>query len=120
MTAISFIGTIGITPFYLYEHVAFGPMPFTLNSFLFVAYVAVRASVVGTTCWNEGTYRVGPTRAGYFRNLFFIFASTLAILVLGEDLFWYHIAGGLSVLVGIWLATYQRDPKPHPKIAAGK
>ena len=120
MAAISLIGTIGITPFYLYEHVAFGPMPFTLNSFLFVAYVAIMASVIGTTCWNEGTYRVGPTQAGYFGNLFFIFASTLAILVLGEDLFWYHIAGGLSVLVGIWLATYQRGPKPHPEIAAGK
>jgi drug/metabolite transporter (DMT)-like permease len=118
MTAIALIGVIGIAPFYLYEHATVGPMPVTTNSILFVLYVAVMASVVGTTCWNEGTYRAGPARAGYFGNLFFIFASALAIIILGEDLFWYHIAGAASVLVGIWLATFRRGLRPA-KAAAG-
>ena len=112
MTTIALIGVIGIAPLYLYEHATVGPMPVTQNSILFVAYVAVMASVVGTTCWNEGTYRAGPARAGYFGNLFFIFASALAIIILGEDLFWYHIAGAVSVLIGIWLATVRRDTAP--------
>tara|TARA_B100000674_G_scaffold499120_1_gene541996 strand:+ start:3527 stop:4519 length:993 start_codon:yes stop_codon:yes gene_type:complete len=112
MTTIALIGVIGIAPFYLYEHATVGPMPVTQNSILFVLYVAVMASFIGTTCWNEGTYRSGPARAGYFGNLFFIFASALAIVILGEDLFWYHIAGAASVLVGIWLATFERGSTP--------
>ncbi|PPR09125.1 MAG: hypothetical protein CFH41_02763 [Alphaproteobacteria bacterium MarineAlpha11_Bin1] len=109
MTTIALIGVIGLFPLYLYEHTIVGPMPVTRNSVLFVLYVAVMASVIGTTCWNEGTYRAGSARAGYFGNLFFIFASALAIVILGEDLFWYHIAGTTCVLVGIWLATFRRS-----------
>ncbi|MEE2997369.1 MAG: DMT family transporter [Pseudomonadota bacterium] len=112
MTTIALIGVVGIAPLYLYEHATVGPMPLTQNSVLFVLYVAVMASFIGTTCWNEGTYRAGPARAGYFGNLFFIFASALAIVILGEDLFWYHIIGAACVLVGIWLATFRRDTAP--------
>ena len=119
MTAISLVGVLGLTPFYLYEHAFVGPMPVTRNSILFVAYVAVMASFIGTTSWNEGTYRAGGARAGYFGNLYFIFASVLAILILGEDLFWYHVAGAVCVLAGIWLATVRRAP-PSAGTASGR
>ena len=49
MTTIALI-VIGITPFYLYEHATVGPMPVTQN---LCSDVAVIASFIGTTCWNE-------------------------------------------------------------------
>lgn len=107
MNAISFIGVIIMLPLYLVETSSGTPMPFTQTSVLFVLYVGVLASCVGTTCWNEGTYRAGGAQAGYFGNLYPIFAGALAILILGEAPRWYHVAGAASVIVGIWLATAQ-------------
>ena len=107
MTTISLIGVIAMTPLYLWETATVAPMPFTQTSILFVLYVAVLASFVGTSCWNEGTYRAGPAQAGYFGNLFPIFAGVLAIVILGEQPYWYHGVGALCVVIGIWLATAQ-------------
>lgn len=107
MTTISLIGVTGMLPFYLWETATFAPMPVTQTSVLFVLYVAVLASFIGTSCWNEGTYRAGPAQAGYFGNLFPIFAGVLAIVILGEQPYWYHGVGALCVVIGIWLATAQ-------------
>lgn len=76
------------------------------NKYNFVLYAAVMASFIGTTCWNEGTFRAGGVQAGYFGNLFPIFSGALAIIILGEELRWYHVVGAVSVLIGIWLATF--------------
>ena len=107
MNAISGIGVLAMLPLYLFETASGSPMPFSETSVLFVLYVGVLAGFVGTTCWNEGTYRAGGAQAGYFGNLYPIFAGALAILILGETPRWYHIAGAASVVVGIWLATAQ-------------
>ena len=113
MTTISLIGVITMTPFYIWETATVAPMPVTQTSILFVLYVAVMASFIGTTCWNEGTYRAGGAQAGYFGNLFPIFAGVLAILILGEQPRWYHGVGALSVLIGIWLATAQHSRRAN-------
>ena len=108
MTTISGIGVVAMLPLYLWETATVAPMPFTGTSALFILYVGVMAGFVGTTCWNEGTYRAGAAQAGYFGNLYPIFAGALAILILGEDPHWYHAAGAAAVLTGIWLATTGR------------
>ena len=105
MTTISLIGVITMIPFYLWETANVAHMPVTQTSILFVLYVAVMASFIGTTSWNEGTYRAGGAQAGYFGNLFPIFAGGMAILILGEQPHWYHGVGALCVIIGIWLAT---------------
>lgn len=105
MTSIAVIGVAAMAPFYLWETLTVAPMPVTGTSFLFVLYLGLMASFVGTSCWNEGTYRAGGAQAGYFGNLFPIFASALAILLLGETLRWYHAAAAAFVITGIWLAT---------------
>ena len=106
MTVISLIGVVVLLPFYFWETMTFAPMPFTQTSIIFVLYAAVMASIIGTTCWNEGTFRAGGVQAGYFGNLYPIFSGALAIIILGEELRWYHVVGAVSVLIGIWLATF--------------
>jgi drug/metabolite transporter (DMT)-like permease len=107
MTAISFVGVVVMLPIYLWETSTGATMPATQTSILFVLYVGVMAGFAGTSCWNEGTYRAGAAQAGYFGNLYPIFAGLLAIIILGEEPRWYHGAGAASVVVGIWLATAQ-------------
>ena len=41
-----------------------------------------------------------------------VFTSVLAILLLGETLAWFHLAGFAVILTGIWLAS-----RPAPAAA---
>jgi drug/metabolite transporter (DMT)-like permease len=82
-------------------------MPFDGTAALYVLYAGIGASVLGTTSWNEGTWRAGAAQAGYFGNLYPIFAGALAILILGEALHWYHVAGAALVFAGICLAVFK-------------
>lgn len=110
MTALAIIGLIVMTPLYLWETATVKPMPFTGTSVLYVLYIGIFASFLGTTMWNEGTYRAGAAQAGYFGNLYPIFSGGLAILLLGEDPRWFHLTGAALVVAGIWLATARHRP----------
>ena len=108
MTALAAIGVTVMTPMYIWESVVVKPTPFTQESILLFLYLGIFAGFLGTTSWNEGTYRTGPTQAGYFGNLYPVFAGGLAIVLLGETLHWYHIFGAGLVVAGIWLAVFNK------------
>ena len=114
MTIVAVITVIVMTPLYAWETASFKPMPFDGTSLLFMLYAGIGASFLGTTMWNEGTYRAGGVRAGYFGNLYPIFAGGLAILILGETLYWYHAIGAALVFAGICLANFHRAVVADP------
>ena len=58
-------------------------MPVTQNSILFVLYVAVIASFIGTTCWNRAPIDQAQ-RGQDISDLFFIFASAMAIVLVSH------------------------------------
>lgn len=108
MTALAAVGVIVMTPMYIWES-AITPTPLTQESILLFLYLGIFAGFMGTTCWNEGTYRTGPAQAGYFGNLYPVFAGGLAILLLGETMYWYHLLGAVLVVAGIWLAVFNNS-----------
>ena len=109
MTALAAVGVIVMTPMYIWESTVIKPTPFTQESILLFLYLGLFAGFLGTTAWNEGTYRTGPAQAGYFGNLYPVFAGGLAILLLGETLHWYHMLGAVMVVTGIWLAIFHKS-----------
>jgi drug/metabolite transporter (DMT)-like permease len=109
MTSLAIIGVIIMAPLYAWETMTVRPMPLNGTSALYILYVGIIASFLGTTAWNEGTYRAGAAQAGYFGNLYPIFAGVLAIILLGEDPRWYHAAGAAAVIAGIWMATARKN-----------
>ena len=108
MTALAAIGVIVMTPMYIWESTFVKPTPFTQESIMLFLYLGIFAGFLGTTSWNEGTYRTGHAQAGYFGNLYPVFAGGLAILLLGETLNWYHTIGAGLVVAGIWLAIFTK------------
>jgi drug/metabolite transporter (DMT)-like permease len=98
-------GLAVLSPFYVYETIGGRPMPLSFSAALLVGYAGLAASVVAFTCWNLGVMRIGPKTAGYFGNLFPVFGAALGIVLLGEPFRWFHAAGGLVTLSGIYLAT---------------
>ena len=109
MTALATVGVIIMTPMYIWESTVIKPTPFTQESIMLFLYLGIFAGFLGTTSWNEGTYRTGPAQAGYFGNLYPVFAGGLAILLLGETLHWYHMLGAGLVVAGIWLAIFHKS-----------
>lgn len=105
MTVVIAWGVAFLVPAWLWEASTGRELVLTSTNLMFLAYVVIAASVFGTTLFNSGVIRVGPATSGYFGNLYPVFASVLAVLLLGESFEWYHGVGGALVLGGIYFAT---------------
>jgi len=91
-------------PFFVWE---IQQQPFTLppaKGWLVVGYVIIFPTIVSQIFYARGVELIGGNRAGQFINLVPIFGSLLAILILKEKFHWYHAAGLIMVVGGIWLA----------------
>jgi drug/metabolite transporter (DMT)-like permease len=82
------------------------PTPF---GWLAVAYCAVFPSVLSQILFVRGVELIGPGRAGIFVNLIPVFASVLAVGVLGESFHVYHAAALALVIGGILWAERARS-----------
>ncbi len=97
------IGVLFLLPLYLWERVKTGPLPLTPGVVSTILYVAVFPSIVAYLCWNRGIAVIGPNKTGLFINLLPIFASILAVVLLGEDFRWFHLAGMGMIFSGMLL-----------------
>ncbi|KQT88157.1 hypothetical protein ASG48_01545 [Aurantimonas sp. Leaf443] len=75
-----------------------------LEGALIVLYIALCPSIAAQSLYIRGVEMIGPNRANLFINLTPIFGTAMAVLVVGEDLFAYHILALVFVVGGIALA----------------
>lgn len=104
-------GTVMLLPFYLWETIAVQAMPVTGTSVAVIFVMALLVTVLGNLGWYAGNRIIGPARASIFINLIPVFGIVLAMAFLGEELYRYHVAGGILVVIGLVLAAGQ-GPKP--------
>jgi len=71
-------------------------------------FMALVPTILATTMWNMSVGAVGPNRATIFTNLIPLFGIALAVLLLNESLYAYHIVGVALVCAGITLVV-KRD-----------
>lgn len=69
-----------------------------------IAYAGVLASIVLPFCWIEGVKLIGPNRCSMFMNMLPILTAAIAIILLHEKVYAYHMIGGAITLLGILLA----------------
>jgi len=94
-------GALMLLPLYIWELMVVGPFSLNLAALMSILYVAIFPSIVAYFCWNRGIELIGANRAGLFTYLIPVFASTMAILFLGETLHAYHVMGMVLILVGM-------------------
>jgi drug/metabolite transporter (DMT)-like permease len=77
---------------------------------LTIVYLGLFPSIGAYACWNFGVRRAGAARATLFQYLIPVFAAGLAVMMLGEEVHVYHIAGAVLIVGGLLLAmrTKQR------------
>ncbi|WP_185268591.1 DMT family transporter [Halopseudomonas xiamenensis] len=105
MAAMLLCGVPLLVPFFLWELVHVGPMPLSWQAAGAVGYTAVFASLLAYVAWNNGVKVLGPATASLFSYLTPVFTALLGVLLLSEQLYWYHLAGGALTFLGLLLAT---------------
>lgn len=76
----------------------------TSTGWVIVVLVSLFPSFLGQLFFIHGVAMIGPGRAGVFINLVPVFASILAVALLGERFEVYHAVALTLVLGGIWLS----------------
>lgn len=99
------LGAALLLPFYIAETILVGPLPVSAGSLTAIAYVAVFASVLAYIAFNRTVELLGANVAGLAVHLVPVFGVGLAVLLLGERLHAYHVAGIALIAFGLWLAT---------------
>lgn len=91
-------------------------MVFGMPSVLTIIYVALFASVLAFIFWNRAVRMVGANKAGPFIHLMPFFSAILAMVFLGEKLYFYHIEGMVLIFGGILMTTFRvTSPKLQKK-----
>jgi drug/metabolite transporter (DMT)-like permease len=126
--AISTLSYAGITylfagfanaPLAAYEFASGQHVVWSWTAVAAIAYAAVLASVIGYALYARSVEIIGATRAGAFIHLIPLFATTLAIVALGERPQPYHAAGFVMILAGVALASRQAADSPPAQRASG-
>lgn len=100
--AVTFgLGALGIAPLFLWELFAVGAPTLDWQVVASILYVAIFPSILAYFCWNRGVELIGANRAGLFINLVPLFASALAVILLGESIEWFHFAGMALIFGGV-------------------
>lgn len=111
LTIIIAVGTLFLLPVYLLEQQFSPPLTVSREVLLSVGYVAIFPSILAYLCWNYGIEHLGANRTGLYVNLVPLFASLMAVFLLGERFQGYHLLGMLSIFSGIALFNLRRSFK---------
>ena len=99
------LGLPFIIPFFIWESVAYGVYVPPLEIAWVFPFIAIFPGILAYAFWNRGVTFVGPARSAMFLYLVPVFAALLGGWLLNESLALFHAAGGLLILVGLYLAA---------------
>lgn len=103
LATLIIIGTLFISPFYIWEMSTGKTMNISQASIGSIVYVALFASILAYIFWNKAIQIIGANKAGIFIHLMPVFSIILAIIFLDEKLRGYHIKGAILIFSGILL-----------------
>jgi drug/metabolite transporter (DMT)-like permease len=104
-----FFGALFHLPFMVWEISAVGGFDVTVEVAASLLYLAIFPSVLAYIIWNRSVAAIGPGRTGMYMYLMPFFGAALGVWLLGEDFFFYHLAGIALIFAGI--ALVNRAPK---------
>ena len=72
-----------------------------------LAYIAIFPSIISYLAWNYGMQKIGASIGGQYIHLMPLFGALMAVIFLDEKIQLYHIVGGISIALGLWLSIQQ-------------
>ncbi len=104
------IGILVIAPFYVWEMLSDQRIIAQFDSWLAIGYVSIFPSLVANLFFNRGVELIGSAATGMYMNVLPLLGAGLAILLLGEELSLFHVAGMALILGGILWAGRGQAP----------
>lgn len=105
-TFFSIVAAIAFSaPFYAYDILSGSTMSINPRTVSAIGFLAVFPSVIAYLCWHHAVPIVGPNVASFFQPLMPVFGTLAAVLVLGERIHTYHLAGFVLVFAGLLLTS---------------
>ncbi|WP_170292079.1 DMT family transporter [Heliobacterium mobile] len=99
-------GTVLLIPAALTEELlGIGTAHFSLQGWLAILQLALLGTVLGFVWWYEGIQQIGPGRAAPFINMVPLFGCLFGVLLLGEQVTWPQLVGGILVVAGVACGT---------------
>lgn len=78
----------------------------SVSSVAIILFIAIFPSFFAQLFYAKGIAKIGANRGGIFINLVPIFGTLLAITILNEPFYYYHLLGLVLVLSGIAIAEW--------------
>ena len=104
ISVLSFSAFCASIPFVLFELSYEQLIVPDLTGGLVILYAALLSSLVAQVLWIRGIELIGSNSASLFINLVPVLGTLLAVVLLAETLYWYHLSGLLFIVGGIFLA----------------
>ncbi|KPC53687.1 DMT family transporter [Amantichitinum ursilacus] len=99
------VGTLMLAPAVIWEWAHQGVPTLSVHSASIVLFLGIFPSVLAYLFYNIAVAQLGAARASSFMHLIPAFGAMLAMLLLGEHVQWWHLAGLANVLAGVALSN---------------
>lgn len=100
-TVMSFAGAVAFVPVAGFETARTGAPGLDLAAIAWIAALVLIASVGSYLSYNLAIRRTGPILTSATLTLSPLYTAVLAMMLIGEQLAWYHAVGGALVILGL-------------------
>ncbi|MBW3695492.1 DMT family transporter [Vibrio sp. T187] len=90
----------------------------TQASLPLIAYAAIAGSILAPWMWVKSIDAIGAESSAMFMNLLPVFAIILAASLLGEQLYSFHMIGGVMVISGVILSQIKKQKALAPNLVS--
>ncbi len=101
-------GALAAAPFAVLETAVSGPPVINATSMTWIATGIIISSVGSYLSYNLALRRCGPILTSAALMLSSVYTALFAVLLVNEQLGWFHVAGGALVIGGLGLINLQR------------
>ncbi|MDO4997356.1 MAG: DMT family transporter [Neisseria sp.] len=98
------IGLLLLLPLFWFDQTSGLHSNWQPSSLLSLLYIGIFPSVIAYLCYNAAIKHFGAVRAGMSIHLMPVFGTIMAITLLGEQLYAFHLAGIVAIVVGLVLS----------------
>ncbi|WP_422135531.1 DMT family transporter [Endozoicomonas sp. ALD040] len=105
LTTLIGIGAMFLLPFYLWEPASERSFSISQDALYVIIYEVLFATLVAFLFWNFGVSVLGPSTAAMFHFLIPVFSAMLAIPILGQTLYQFHLIGAGLIFMGLWISS---------------
>ncbi len=107
MTFFSYVAFIGSIPGVLIEYFSDNIIWPTNKGLLILLIIIIFPSFLAQIFFMKGVEKLGPATSGLYTNLVPIFSSFLAIFILNENFFVFHLLSLIIIFFGIYIFEYK-------------